>query len=106
MTRIGSYLGVPLAIIGMFLYSNTLIYAGLILYSAVALFQLITLPVEFNASKRALETIDNCHYLEGEEYNGAKKVLTAAALTYVAALVSALATLLRLFLIINRGNRK
>ena len=45
MTRIGSYLGVPLAIIGMFLYSNTLIYAGLILYSAVALFQLITLPV-------------------------------------------------------------
>ena len=72
MTRIGSYLGVPLAIVGMFLYSNTLIYAGLILYSAVALFQLITLPVEFNASKRALETIDNCHYLEGEEYNGAK----------------------------------
>ena len=61
--------------------------------------------VEFNASKRALETIDNCHYLEGEEYNGAKKVLTAAALTYVAALTSALATLLRLFLIINRGNR-
>ena len=97
-TRIG-------AIVGMFLYSNTLIYAGLILYSAVALFQLITLPVEFNASKRALETIDNCHYLEGEEYNGAKKVLTAAALTYVAALASALATLLRLFLIINRGNR-
>ena len=105
MTRIGSYLGVPLAIVGMFLYSNTLIYAGLILYSAVALFQLITLPVEFNASKRALETIDNCHYLEGEEYNGAKKVLTAAALTYVAALASALATLVRLFLIINRGNR-
>lgn len=93
MTRIGSFLGVPLAIVGMFLYSNTLIYAGLILYSAVALFQLITLPVEFNASKRALETIDNCHYLESEEYNGAKKVLTAAALTYVAALASALATL-------------
>ena len=105
MTRIGSFLGVPLALIGMFLYSNTLIYAGLILYSAVAVFQLITLPVEFNASKRALETIESNHFLENEEYMGAKKVLTAAALTYVAALASALATLLRLLLIINRGNR-
>lgn len=105
MTRIGSFLGVPLALIGMFLYSNTLIYAGLILYSAVAVFQLITLPVEFNASKRALETIESNHFLENEEYMGAKKVLTAAALTYVAALASVLATLLRLLLIINRGNR-
>lgn len=105
MTRLGSFLGVPLALIGMFLYSNTLIYAGLILYSAVAVFQLITLPVEFNASKRALETIESNHFLENEEYMGAKKVLTAAALTYVAALASVLATLLRLLLIINRGNR-
>lgn len=105
-TRIGSYLGVPLALIGMLLYSETLIYAGIILYSAVALFQLITLPVEFNASRRALQTIESNGFLEGEEYNGAKKVLTAAALTYVAALASALATLLRLFLIVNRGNRR
>lgn len=101
-TRIGSYLGVPLALIGMFLYSNTLIYVGIILYAAVALFQFITLPVEFNASKRALQTIEANGFLEGEEYSGAKKVLTAAALTYVAALASALATLLRLFLIANR----
>lgn len=100
-TRIGSYLGVPLALIGMFLYSNTLIYAGIILYAAVALFQFITLPVEFNASRRALQTIEANGFLEGEEYSGAKKVLTAAALTYVAALASALATLLRLFLIVN-----
>lgn len=106
ITKIGSNLGIPLAIIGMFLYSDPLIYAGLILYSAVALFQLITLPVEFNASKRALQTIESNGFLEGEEYNGAKKVLTAAALTYVAALASALATLLRLFLIVNRGNRR
>lgn len=106
VTRIGSVLGVPLALIGMFLYSDTLIYAGLILYSAVALFQLITLPVEFNASRRALQTIDSNAFLEGEEYIGAKKVLTAAALTYVAALASALATLLRLFLILGRGNRR
>lgn len=105
VTRIGSFLGVPLALIGMFLYSDPLIYAGIILYAAVAFFQLVTLPVEFNASKRALQTIETNGFLEGEEYNGAKKVLTAAALTYVAALASALATLLRLFLIINRGNR-
>lgn len=102
LTRVGSFIGVPLALIGMFLYSDPLIYAGLILYSAVALFQLITLPVEFNASKRALQTIESNAFLEGDEYTGAKKVLTAAALTYVAALVSALATLLRLLLIINR----
>lgn len=106
VTRIGSMLGVPLALIGMVIYSNPLIYAGLILYGAVALFQLITLPVEFNASRRALQTIDSNAFLEGEEYRGAKKVLTAAALTYVAALVSALATILRLLLIINRGNRR
>ena len=103
-TRIGSFLGVPLALIGMFLYSDVLIYAGIILYSAVALFQFITLPVEFNASRRALDTIEANGFLEGEEYKGAKKVLTAAALTYVAALASALATLLRLFLIANRRN--
>lgn len=105
VTRIGSFLGVPLALIGMFLYSDPLIYAGIILYAAVAFFQLVTLPVEFNASKRALQTIETNGFLEGEEYNGAKKVLSAAALTYVAALASALATLLRLFLIVNRGNR-
>lgn len=105
ITRIGSFLGVPLALIGMFIYSDTLIYAGLILYSAVALFQFITLPVEFNASKRALDTIEQNGFLDGEEYSGAKKVLTAAALTYVAALASAIATLLRLLLIMNRGRR-
>ena len=82
-----------------------MIYAGIILYGAVALFQFITLPVEFNASKRALQTIEANGFLEGEEYTGAKKVLTAAALTYVAALASALATLLRLFLIAGRNNR-
>lgn len=100
-TRIGSTLGIPLAVIGMFISSEPLILIGLVLYSLVALFQLITLPVEFNASARALKTIDQYGYLSGEEYKGAKKVLTAAALTYVAALVSALATLLRLILVLN-----
>lgn len=102
VTRFGSFLGVPLALIGMFLYSNTLIYVGIALYGAVALFQLITLPVEFNASARALRVISDNGFLVGEEYNGAKKVLTAAALTYVAALASALATLLRLLILVNR----
>lgn len=102
VTRIGSYLGIPLALIGMFIYSDTLIYAGLILYSAVVFFQLATLPVEFNASKRALQTIEGNAFLDENEFAGAKKVLTAAALTYVAALVSALSTLLRLLLIVNR----
>lgn len=105
MTQIGSTLGVPLALIGMILYSDPLIYAGIILYGAVALFQLITLPVEFNASSRALKTIETNAFLEGEEYSGAKKVLTAAALTYVAALASAVATILRLLILTRRGNR-
>lgn len=104
-TRIGSWLGVPLALIGMMLYSDTLIYIGLVLYAAVALFQFITLPVEFNASRRALNTIEANGFLDANEYQGAKSVLTAAALTYVAALVSALATLLRLFLVVNRNRR-
>ena len=102
VTRFGSFLGIPLALIGMFLYSNTLIYIGIALYGAVALFQLITLPVEFNASARALRVISENGFLVGEEYTGAKKVLTAAALTYVAALASALATLLRLLILMNR----
>ena len=66
------------------------------------LFQLLTLPVEFNASKRALATIRDNQLLVDDEYKGAKKVLTAAALTYVAALVSALLTLLRLILVSGR----
>lgn len=102
LTRFGSALGVPLALMGVFFAFEPLILIGIILYAAVALFQLITLPVEFNASSRALKTIQEHAFLLPEEYNGAKKVLTAAALTYVAALVSALATLLRLLLISGR----
>lgn len=103
ITNIGSSLGIPLALFGIFLNTKPLIYAGIILYSIVALFQLLTLPVEFNASRRALKTIDSCGFLTDSEYSGAKKVLTAAALTYVAALASAVATLLRLLLISDRN---
>lgn len=104
-TRIGSWLGVPLAVFGMLLYSDTLIYIGLVLYAAVALFQFITLPVEFNASHRALNIIEANGFLDSNEYNGAKSVLSAAALTYVAALTSALAVLYRLIVVISRNRR-
>lgn len=105
-TRIGTWLGVPLCLIGLFINSTYLAYAGVILYGFVALFQFITLPVEFNASKRALQTIDEHGFLTESEFVGAKKVLTAAALTYVAALASALATILRLLLVISGGRRR
>lgn len=102
ITRFGSTLGIPLVLLGVFFTFEPLVYAGIILYSAVALFQLITLPVEFNASSRALRTISENGFLIDEEYGGAKKVLAAAALTYVAALASSLATLFRLILISGR----
>lgn len=105
-TQIGSALGVPLCLIGLFINSEPLAYAGLIMYGFVALFQLITLPVEFNASKRALQTIETNGFLTDSEYVGARKVLSAAALTYVAALASALATMLRLLIIVTGGRRR
>lgn len=105
-TRIGSALGVPLVLVGLFINWEPLAYAGIILYIFVALFQLITLPVEFNASRRALQTISNHGFLNDTEYKGAKKVLTSAALTYVAALASALVTILRLLLVVNGGRRR
>ena len=103
-TRIGSSLGIPLVLLGMVFTWRPLIMVGIVLYALVALFQLLTLPVEFNASRRALQTIESNQFLTDQEYRGAKKVLTAAALTYVAALASALATLLRLLLLAGRSD--
>lgn len=103
-TRIGSSLGIPLVLLGVVFTWRPLIMVGIVLYALVALFQLLTLPVEFNASHRALLTIESNQFLTEQEYRGAKKVLTAAALTYVAALASALATLLRLLLLAGRSN--
>ena len=113
VTKIGSWVGVPLVIIGVMLsYYATqsdigylLAVVGLFLYAFVALFQLITLPVEFDASKRALQTIQDNAFLTPDEFTGAKKVLSAAALTYVAALASSLVTLLRLFIIVAGRKR-
>ena len=103
-TRIGSSLGIPLVLLGMVFTWRPLIMVGIVLYALVALFQLLTLPVEFNASRRALQTIESNQFLTEQEYRGAKKVLTAAALTYVAALASALASLLRLLLLAGRSD--
>ena len=104
VTNLGSRLSIPLILVGLLLGNNSLALLGVLLFSLVAVFQLITLPVEFNASSRALQTLGSRGILAGEELAGARKVLTAAALTYVAALVVSLAQLLRLTLIV--GNRR
>ena len=106
VTQIGSTLSWPILLVGLLLGSETLAMAGVLLFCAVVLFQLVTLPVEFNASNRALDTLSASGYLQEEQLAGAGKVLRAAAMTYVAALAQALAQLLRLLMIANRGNRR
>ncbi len=107
VTRIGSMMSWPLLIIGLVLSSGILIDIGLLLFSAVTLFQLVTLPVEFNASSRALKALEEGHLLTDEELVGAKRTLSAAAMTYVAALAVSLAQLLRLILLFgNRGSNR
>ena len=101
LANLGSKLGVPLAIIGYFLNFGPLAMAGVIFFSFAVIFQLITLPVEFNASKRALNVISDVDILSDEEKKGAKSVLSAAAMTYVASLAVSVASLLRLILTIN-----
>ena len=105
VANIGSASGIWLALIGLMLNLTILVQIGIILYAFVALFQLVTLPVEFNASSRALKVIDETQMLQGEEYQGARKVLSAAAMTYVAALLVSIMSLLRLILR-ARGNRR
>ena len=107
VTNIGSKLSVPLILIGIFLsylsdYLIIFAYVGIICFAFSTVFQLVTLPTEFNASRRALAAIDDCGILDSEERSGAKKVLSAAALTYVAALAVSLMQLLRLITLVNR----
>lgn len=106
VANIGSKLSWLLIIIGMLLPTkyDFFVTAGIILYSAAVLFTVVTLPVEFNASSRALRTIKANGLLTAEEYPGAKKTLTAAAMTYVASAATAVLQLLRLILIF--GNRR
>ena len=107
MTRFGSMLSIPLFIIGLMLATDALMLAGILLYAVVAFFQLVTLPVEFNASRRAMEAIKSSGMLAPDEYSASRKVLTAAAMTYVAALATSLLTLLRFIVLANgRSNRR
>jgi Zn-dependent membrane protease YugP len=92
----------PLFIIGLLLASDPLIVFGILLYSCLTVFQLVTLPVEFNASRRAMQTLELQGILYKDELDGAYSVLSAAAMTYVAALATSLLTLLRLIMIANR----
>lgn len=103
--NIGSTVGIPLALLGWVFNFSALIYVGLGLYAAIFIFQLATLPVEFNASRRAVSVIDETQLLRDDEIGGAKKVLAAAAMTYVASMIVALANLLRLLLRFSNSRR-
>jgi len=107
ITNIGSKLAMPLILLGLALsvfmnFSYTFVYIGIACFGLSLIFQLVTLPVEFNASRRALQSIESGNLLTNDELRGARKTLTAAALTYVAATAVALMQLLRLILIFGR----
>ena len=107
VTRIGSYLSWPLLLFGIILNSPYLIELGIILFGLVVVFQLITLPVEFNASVRAINAIkENSIIYDDKTLKGVKSVLSAAALTYVAALLVSLAQMLRLILLFGGRRRR
>ena len=111
LTNFGSKLAMPLILLGIvctFLgeFSTVLVYLGIAAFGLSFVFQLLTLPVEFNASRRAIRAIEEGNILTAEEQNGAKKTLQAAAMTYVAATATALAQLLRLIVIFGGGRRR
>lgn len=103
--NIGSKLSFIFILIGFFLYSPSLFGVGIVLFGMTTVTQLVTLPVEFNASSRAIRTLESTYLLSDEELKGAKKVLNAAALTYVAALIVSVAQLLRYVLLFS-GRRR
>ena len=105
VSRFGSAAAIPIFLIGIIFAYQPLMYAGIILFSLAALFQLVTLPVEFNASRRAVEALKGSGRFSEDEIRPVKKVLSAAALTYVAALASSLLSLLRL-IVIAGGRRR
>ena len=111
LTNFGSKLAMPLILIGVLLsamgqISYTFISLGIAAFSLSLVFQLITLPVEFNASRRAMQAIESANILTEEEQKGARRTLTAAAMTYVAATAVALAQLLRLIMIFGGRRRR
>lgn len=111
ITNIGSRLSMPLILLGLLFgatsyFFATLAYVGVACFALSTIFQLVTLPTEFDASRRALTAIEQGDMLSGEELQGAKKVLSAAAMTYVAALAVSITQLLRLMLLVNRRNNR
>lgn len=111
VTNFASKLAMPLILLGLVLtflenFSFTLVYLGIACFGLAVVFQLITLPVEFNASRRAMQAIESAGILTDEEQKGARKTLTAAALTYVAATAVALAQMLRLLIIFGGRRRR
>ena len=106
VTNFASGLSPVLIILGIVLSMDALAYAGIALFSVATLFQLVTLPVEFNASARAVTALEQSGQFTEEELKGVKKVLTAAALTYVAALLVSLMTLLRFILLVGGNGRR
>jgi len=106
ITNIGSNIAMPLVLLGILFSFPTLAFLGVIAFSLSTVFQLITLPVEFNASSRAIEALKTGSSLTSDEISGAGKVLKAAALTYVAALAVALANLIRVILITSGSRRR
>jgi len=104
-TNIGSSLAFPLVLLGILFSFPTLAYIGVLFFALSVVFQLVTLPVEFNASRRAVAALEESGDISDEGINAAKKVLTAAALTYVAALAVAIGNMLRLLAIANRSNK-
>ncbi|MCI8853923.1 MAG: zinc metallopeptidase [Lachnospiraceae bacterium] len=106
VANIGTKAAIPIILLGMVLSaSQTLINIGVMLFSLGVLFQLVTLPVEFNASNRAIRILEGTGMLQGQEVKGAKKVLGAAAMTYVAAAAASILSLLRLMLLFG-GRRR
>ena len=111
LTNFGSKIAMPLILAGIVFstlgtFSDTLVYLGIAAFGLSLVFQLVTLPVEFNASRRAMLAIEESNLLTEEEQRGARKTLCAAALTYVAATATALAQLLRLILIFGGRRRR
>ena len=111
ITNFGSRIAMPLILLGILFsslgyFSDTLVYLGIAAFGMSLVFQLVTLPVEFNASRRAMEAISSAGILTDEEQRGARKTLKAAALTYVAATAVAMAQLLRLILLFGGRRRR
>ena len=108
VASLGSYAGIILFMVGLFFTSgmgNTLLTIGILLFSAAVLFQLVTLPVEFNASARAVTLLESTGILGQQELKSSKKVLRAAALTYVAGAATAILQLIRLLMIAGGRSR-